>query len=72
MLVFEKGKEGRGLSLLPAGDVDVVLPGEKDKREKELHLPELSENELSQTLHRACEKVSWSERSDFIRLALAL
>lgn len=47
MLVFEKGKEGRGLSLLPAGDVDVVLPGEKDKREKELHLPELSENELS-------------------------
>ena len=47
MLVFEKGKEGRGLSLLPACDVDVVLPGEKDKREKELHLPALSENELS-------------------------
>lgn len=47
MLVFEKGKTGRGLSLLPECDVEVVLPKEKDKRELKLHLPELSENELS-------------------------
>ena len=30
MLIFEKGKEGRGLSLLPERDVEVVLPEEKD------------------------------------------
>lgn len=47
MLVFEKGKTGRGLSLLPECDVEVVLPKEKDQRELQLHLPELSENELS-------------------------
>lgn len=47
MLVFEKGKTGRGLSLLPECDVEVVLPKEKDQRELKLHLPELSENELS-------------------------
>lgn len=47
MLVFEKSRPGRSLSLLPACDVDVVLPGEKDKRELALHMPELSENELS-------------------------
>lgn len=47
MLVFEKGKTGRGLSLLPKCDVEVVLPKEKDQRELKLHLPELSENELS-------------------------
>lgn len=47
MLVFEKGKTGRGLSLLPECDVEVVLPKEKDKRELKLRLPEVSENELS-------------------------
>ena len=47
MLIFEKGKEGRGLSLLPECDVEVVLPEEKDRREEKLHLPQLSENELS-------------------------
>ena len=47
MLVFEKGKTGRGLSLLPECDVEVVFPKEKDKRELKLHLPEVSENELS-------------------------
>ena len=47
MLIFEKGKEGRGLSLLPACDVETVLPGEKDRRELALHMPSLSENELS-------------------------
>lgn len=47
MLIFEKGKEGRGLSLLPECDVEVVFPAEKDKRKLKLHLPRLSENELS-------------------------
>ncbi len=47
MLVFEKSRQGRGLSMLPACDVDLVLPGEKDKRELALHMPEISENELS-------------------------
>ncbi|WP_303328706.1 aminomethyl-transferring glycine dehydrogenase subunit GcvPB, partial [uncultured Muribaculum sp.] len=35
------------LSLLPECDVEVVLPEEKDKRKLALHMPELSENELS-------------------------
>lgn len=47
MLVFEKGKEGRGLSILPKCDVEEYLPGEKDKRELKLHLPQVSETELS-------------------------
>ena len=47
MLIFEKGKEGRGLSLIPDCDVDVVMPEEKDKRQLALHMPELSENEIS-------------------------
>ena len=47
MLIFEKGKEGRGLSLIPECDVEIVLPGEKDKRQLDLHMPELSENEIS-------------------------
>ena len=33
--------------MLPACDVDVVLPKEKYQRESRLHLPELSENEVS-------------------------
>lgn len=47
MLIFEKSRTGRTLSLLPACDVDVVLPGAKDQRERSLHMPELSENELA-------------------------
>lgn len=33
--------------MLPACDVEVRLPGEADRREKELHLPEISEGDLS-------------------------
>ena len=47
MLIFEKSRPGRGCDLLPECDVEVTLPQEKDKREKKLHLPELSESELS-------------------------
>lgn len=45
MLVFEKSRAGRGMSQLPACDVEVVMP--KDKRELALHMPEISEGELS-------------------------
>ena len=61
MLIFEKGKEGRGLSLLPACDVETVLPGEKDRRELALHMPSLSENELSRhytELAKKCQGVN--------------
>ena len=47
MLVFEKSRAGRGMSMLPACDVEIKKPGEKDARKKELHLPQMSENDLS-------------------------
>lgn len=47
MLIFEKSRPGRGCDVLPACDVEVVTPAEKDQRELALHLPELSESELS-------------------------
>ena len=46
-LIFEIGKEGRGLSLLPKCDVPETDLPENMKRETPLHLPELSENEIS-------------------------
>ena len=42
MLVFEKSRAGRGMSMLPACDVEIKKPGEKDARQKELHLPQMS------------------------------
>ncbi len=45
-LIFERGKEGQGCTLMPACDVPAVelsVP----KREKKMHLPHASENELS-------------------------
>lgn len=47
MLIFEKSRAGRCCTLFPPCDVDVVEVPAKDKRELELHLPELSETELS-------------------------
>ena len=47
MLVFEKSRAGRGMSMLSACDVEIKKPGEKDARQKELHLPQMSENDLS-------------------------
>ncbi len=47
MLIFEKSRNGRSLSLVPPCDVDIVLPDEKDRRELPLHLPEISETDLS-------------------------
>lgn len=46
-LIFEKGMDGRGCTLLPPSDVPVALVEEKYRRKQELHLPEVSETELS-------------------------
>ncbi len=45
-LIFERGKEGQGCTLMPACDVPQVTLA-VPKREKKLHLPHVSENELS-------------------------
>ncbi len=43
-LIFERGSEGRSLSILPPCDVpEVSFP---KTRQKALHLPEVGENEL--------------------------
>lgn len=47
MLIFEKSRPGRGHETLPKCDVEIHLPGEKDRRELELHMPALSEGDLS-------------------------
>lgn len=46
-LIFEKSKPGRGCELLPECEVPVVSVQDKFMRKKELHLPEVSETELS-------------------------
>ncbi len=46
-LIFEKGMEGRGCDLLPECDVALVDIGDKYKRKSQLHLPQLSETEIS-------------------------
>ena len=46
-LIFEIGKEGRGLTLLPKCDVPEAPIPEELKRQTKLHLPQLSENEIS-------------------------
>ncbi len=47
MLIFEKSREGRGSSMLPTCDVELVLPQSGDTRALPLHLPEISEGDLS-------------------------
>ena len=46
-LIFERSHEGRGCSMLPECDVPVVSVSSANKREQPLHLPQLSENDLS-------------------------
>lgn len=60
MLVFEKSRAGRGMSMLPACDVEIKKPGEKDARQKELHLPQMSERPF-QTLYRTGKEIPWSQ-----------
>ena len=47
--------------MLPACDVEIKKPGEKDARQKELHLPQMSENDLYQTLYRTGKEIPWSQ-----------
>ena len=47
MLIFEKSRAGRQCSLFPPCDVELKTLPEGDRRKTELHLPELSETELS-------------------------
>ena len=47
MLVFEKSRPGRGMDIIPSCDVPVVEVSAKDARESKLHLPEISEVDLS-------------------------
>ena len=54
-LIFELGAEGRGLSLMPACDVpDFTL---SEEREAPLHLPHVSENELTRHYTALCKRV---------------
>lgn len=46
-LLFEKSVPGRSCSILPECDVPVVAPNAGMARERELKLPELSENDIS-------------------------
>ena len=61
MLVFEKSKAGRGCTTLPACDVEIVLPGEKDRRELALHMPAMAEGDLARhytELSKKCHGVN--------------
>lgn len=57
MLIFEKSKTGRKCQNLPECDVPVVTLDAKDKREVKLHLPELSEGELSRHYTELAKKL---------------
>ena len=52
-LIFELGCEGRGLSLMPACDVPEVHLSQE--RETALHLPHVSENELTRHYTELCK-----------------
>lgn len=56
MLIFEKSRPGRGCSELPPCDVETVSLPEGDRREKKLHLPALSEVELSRHYSELAKK----------------
>lgn len=47
MLIFEKSRPGRGSSILPKCDVEEFSLPNQDQRQKELHLPEIAEGDLS-------------------------
>jgi glycine dehydrogenase subunit 2 len=46
-LIFESGAEDRGMDILPQCDVPVMKVVDKFSRKKELHLPQVSETEIS-------------------------
>ncbi len=46
-LIFEAGRAGRGCDLLPTCDVPITEVSETHTRKQELHLPQVSETEIS-------------------------
>ncbi|MGL6221153.1 MAG: aminomethyl-transferring glycine dehydrogenase subunit GcvPB [Lacrimispora sphenoides] len=56
MLIFEKGQEGRKMSILPECDVPVSLPEEGSLRKKSLNLPQVSENDISRHYTETAKK----------------
>lgn len=56
MLIFEKSRPGRGCCQLPVCDVETVSVPEKSRRTGKLHLPELSEVELSRHYSELAKK----------------
>lgn len=56
MLIFEKGQEGRSMTILPECDVPVKLPEEGSLRKKSLRLPQVSENDISRHYTEAAKK----------------
>ena len=56
MLVFEKSRPGRGVSALPACDVEIYTLPDEDMRESELHLPEMAEVDLSRHYSELAKK----------------
>lgn len=60
-LIFERGKEGQGSALLPECDVP-EFHLDVPKREKELHLPHVSENELSRHYTELAKQVHGGKR----------
>ena len=54
-LIFEQGSEGRGLSLMPECDVPEVRLSQE--RETPLHLPHVSENELTRHYTALCKRI---------------
>ena len=71
MLIYEKSREGRALSLLPACDVPEYSFGEKDLREKPLRLPQMGEVDVTRHYAELAKKRTES-MTDFIRWAPAL
>ena len=53
--IFELGVEGRGMTLMPEGDVpEYQLP---EERSEALHLPHVSENELTRHYTALCKRI---------------
>ena len=55
-LIFERSVEGRGCSMLPECDVPALDLAGKHIRKKELHLPEISETDLSRHYTKLMER----------------
>ena len=54
-LIFELGVEGRGMTLMPECDVpEYQLP---EERSEALHLPHVSENELTRHYTALCKRI---------------